>query len=649
MKDPFVPSSAPLDAHAARATRGERGARIEGHPFHSELCKRIGHTLPGRLAVFAHHWPGRVALREKHRGLWRPFTWREYLAQVLAVAGALEQLGLKGGDSIAIVSDNRPEWLFADLGAQALGVLSAGVYVTNPPADVAFVLNHCRARVAFCEDQEQVDKVLGSPEPLPHLARIVVLDTEGTREYSDPRLVSWEAFVAPALPAARAHAASEVHARFAALDASRPAVIVYTSGTTAQPKGALLSSAAMLSMSGTYFEELGGTPDDTLLSYLPLCHVAEKIFSQFLPLTAGATVHFGESLDTVRQDLVEVSPSIFLGVPRIWEKIHAGIEVAIRNTSPEKRALYHWALGVAVRHHQKGVGSIIGAGKMDLTPLLRFQRWLADVLVLRALRERLGLGRARLAVSGAAPIAPELLHWFHSIGVPILEGWGLSESCGISHVNLPDAFRIGTVGRALEGVDCRLGEDGEILIRGPHLFAGYLHNEDATREALNGGWLHTGDLGAIDADGFLSITGRKKEILINAGGKNLSPARIENALKTSPYIKEAAAVADGRAYTSALIQIEGELVGDWAMRQGITYTSFEDLSARPEVVRLIDAEVRRINELLARVEQVRAFRLLPKELHQDDGEMTATQKLKRRVVYLKFAALIEDMYRKGAA
>jgi long-chain acyl-CoA synthetase len=198
-------------------------------------------------------------------------------------------------------------------------------------------------------------------------------------------------------------------------------------------------------------------------------------------------------------------------------------------------------------------------------------------------------------------------------------------------------------------VDCRLGEDGEILIRGPHLFAGYLHNEDATREALNGGWLHTGDLGAIDADGFLSITGRKKEILINAGGKNLSPARIENALKTSPYIKEAAAVADGRAYTSALIQIEGELVGDWAMRQGITYTSFEDLSARPEVVRLIDAEVRRINELLARVEQVRAFRLLPKELHQDDGEMTATQKLKRRVVYLKFAALIEDMYRKGAA
>jgi long-chain acyl-CoA synthetase len=609
--------------------------RAADHPFHSELCRRIGHTLPGRLAVFAQHWPQRVALREKHRGLWRAFSWHEYLSQVLAVAAALEAHGLHAGDTIAIISDNRPEWLFADLGAQAAGVLSAGVYVTNPPADVAYVLNHCRARVVVCEDQEQIDKVLGSPEPLPHLQRIVVIDPEGTREYRDPRLTTWAEFIAPTLPRAREHAPTETHARFAALDATQPAVIVYTSGTTAQPKGALLTAAQMLSMSGTYFEELGGSEDDTLLSYLPLCHVAEKIFSQFTPLTSGATVHFGESLDTVRQDLVEVSPTIFLGVPRIWEKIHAGVEVAIRNTSPEKRALYRWAIAVAQRHHRDG-----GA---------RIRRWLADRLVLRALRERLGLARVRLAVSGAAPIAPELIHWFHAIGVPILEGWGLSESCGISHVNLPNAYRIGTVGRALRGVECRLDADGEILIKGPHIFAGYLHNEAATREAITDGWLHTGDLGEVDADGYLRIVGRKKEILINAGGKNLSPAKIENALKTSPYIKEAAAVADGRAFTSALIQIEGELVGDWAMRQGLTYTSFEDLAGKAEVVKLIDGEVRRINESLARVEQVRAFRLLPKELHQDDGEMTATQKLKRRIVYEKFAGLIEEMYRKGAA
>jgi len=621
------------------------------HPFHSELCQRIGHTLPGRLAVFAQAWPQRVALREKHRGLWRAFSWSEYLAQALAVAEALAAQGLKAGDSVAIISDNRPEWLFADLGAQALGILSAGVYVTNPAADVAYVLNHCRARVAFCEDQEQVDKVLGSPEALPHVVRIVVMDTEGTRDYIDPRLVSWEAFVGPHLAAARARPADAVQRQMQALDASKPAVIVYTSGTTAQPKGALLSAAQMLALSGTYFDELGGREDDTLLSYLPLCHVAEKIFSQFTPLTSGATVHFGESLDTVRQDLVEVSPTVFLGVPRIWEKVHAGVEVAIRNTTPEKRVLYQWAIGVARRHHDAVVGAPSGAtvaAKAAPTMVLRIQRWIADVLVLRALRERLGLARVRLAISGAAPIAPELLHWFHAIGVPIMEGWGLSESCGISHINLPGAYRIGTVGRAVRGVECRLGDDGEVLIKGPHIFSGYLHNDAATREALNDGWLHTGDLGAIDAHGYLSITGRKKEILINAGGKNLSPAKIENALKTSPYIKEAAAVADGRAFTSALIQIEGDLVGDWATRQGINYTSFEDLAAKPEVVKLIDAEVRRINESLARVEQVREFRLLPKELHQDDGEMTATQKLKRRVVYQRFAALIEEMYRKGA-
>jgi long-chain acyl-CoA synthetase len=612
------------------------------HPFHSDLCRRIGHTLPGRLAVFAHHWPERVALREKHRGLWREFSWGEYLRRTLAVAAALQGQGLQAGDSIAIISDNRPEWLFADLGAQSMGVRSAGVYVTNPPADVAYVLNHCGARVVFCEDQEQVDKVLQSPEPLPRLERIVVIEPEGTRDYGDPRLTTWDAFLTPALAAAAAPPAGDVHAQLEALDAHQPAVIVYTSGTTALPKGALLTSGQMLAMSGAYFEELGGSEHDTLLSYLPLCHVAEKIFSQFTPLTSGAVVHFGESLDTVRQDLAEVAPTIFLGVPRIWEKIHAGLEVAIRNTTPEKRLLYHWAMRVARRHHEQHL-----AGKVDAAT--RAQYALADALVLRALRERIGMAKVRLAVSGAAPIAPELLHWFHAIGVPILEGWGLSESCGISHVNLPGQYKIGTVGRPLKGVECRLAADGEILIRGPHIFTGYLHNEPATREALADGWLHTGDLGAIDAEGYLTITGRKKEILITAGGKNLSPAKIENALKTSPYIKEAAAVADGRPFTTALIQIEGDLVGDWATRRGIDFTSFEDLSARPEVVRLIDDEVRRINDSLARVEQVRSFRLLPKELHQDDGEVTATQKLKRRVVYEKFRDLIEDMYKKGAA
>ena len=548
------------------------------HPIHSDDARRWGHTLPGRVLLFARHWPERVALREKYRGLWREYRWRDYLAECLGFAEALKADGVGEDGRVAIISDNRPEWLFADIGTQFNGAVAAGIYATNPAADVAYVLNHCRAAVVVCEDQEQVDKVIDSPEPLPYLKRIVVIEAEGTAGYEDPRLVRWDDFLS------------------------------------------------------------AGRDDDTLLSYLPLCHVAEKIFSQFTPLTTGAVVHFGESLDTVRQDLVEVSPTVFLGVPRIWEKVSAGVDVGIRNTTPLKRRLYQWAVGVGRRHFEARQAGAVGAG-------LRLQHRLADWLVLRALRERLGMGRCRLAVSGAAPIAPELITWYHHIGVAIMEGWGLSESCGISHLNRPQAFRLGSVGRPAGGVECRLADDGEVLIRGPHLFTGYLDNAEATAEAIDDdGWLHTGDIGTIDEDGYLFITGRKKEILITAGGKNLSPNKIENALKTSPYIKEAASVGDGKPFVSALIQIEPDLVGDWAGRRGVNYTSFEDLAARPEVVKLIDGEVRKANEQLARVEQVRAFRLLPKELHQDDGEVTATQKLKRRVVYEKFAELIDEIY-----
>lgn len=605
------------------------------HPFDSALCQRIGHTLPGRVAVFAHHWPERIALREKWRGLWRPFTWQAYLDQVMGVAEALRAEGLKTGDRIAILSDNRPEWLFADLGAQALGLLSAGIYTTHPPADVAYVLNHCRAAVAVVEDQEQADKLLSAPEPLPHLRRIVVIEPRGLDLGADSRLCTWETFIARGREAAAALEPAEIQNRLGALDADGWGTLIYTSGTTAQPKGVILTHRSMLGLSAVNREIFQATEHDSLLSYLPLCHVAEKIFSQFIPLTTGAVVHFGESIETVRQDLAEVAPSIFLGVPRIWEKMHAAVDIGIRNSTPLKRRLFHWAL-------RQGEARVAGRGS-------GLAYALADRLVLRALRERLGMGRVRLAVSGAAPIARELLQWFHAIGVPIMEGYGLSESSGVSHINLPGDCVLGSVGRPVPGTEYRLGEDDEVLLRGSHIFAGYLDNPQATAEAIDAeGWFHTGDLGRIE-DGRLFIVGRKKEILITAGGKNLSPAKIENALKTSPYIKEACSVADGRAFVSALIQIEPELVGDWATRRGIGFTSFEDLSAKPEVVALIDAEVRRINEAqLARVEQVRAFRLLPKELHHDDGEVTATQKLKRRVVYEKFATLIDDCYRTPA-
>lgn len=615
------------------------------HPLKQPLAERLQHTLPGRLAIFAHGWPERPAIREKWRGLWREYSWREYAVQARACAESLQALGLGAGDRVAIISDNRPEWMFADLGAQAIGALSAGIYTTNPAADVAYVLNHCRARVLIAEDQEQVDKVLASPEELPHLEKVVYLEAEGVSQYDDPRLVHWPDFVRDALQRLQAESLEPWHDTLAAIDPRQASVIIYTSGTTGKPKGVLLSPHNMLSLSSVYLEELGGSPDDTLLSYLPLCHIAEKIFSQLTPLTSGALVHFGESIDTVKQDLTEVSPTVFLGVPRIWEKLAAGVDVAIKNTSPEKRALYTWALAIGERAFD------LEATGQPVPPGLRLQRRLAEVLVLRALRDRLGLARVRLAFSGAAPIAPELLRWLHAIGVPVMEGYGLSETGGISTINRLDNFRLGTVGQPATGVEVRLADDGEVLVRGDNIFLGYLDNEEATRETLDDeGWLHTGDIGSFDDEGFLRITGRKKEIFVTAGGKNIAPAKIENAMKTSPYIKEIAAIGDGRHFISALISIDGDMVGDWASRRGVAYTSYEDLTRKPEVHKLIDEEVRRINdEMLARVEQVRAFRLLPKELHQDDGEVTATQKLKRNVVEQKYAALVNEIYTQRAA
>ncbi|MCB9543452.1 MAG: AMP-binding protein [Myxococcales bacterium] len=598
-------------------------------------------TLPGRLAWHAARAPDRTALRVKRLGIWQPYTWAEYLQETAACAAALAAEGIGPGDHVAIQSDNRPEWLFADLATQSLGARAVGIYQTNPEDDVAYILAHCGARALFCEDQEQVDKAIAIADRTPTVRRVIVFDPRGTRGYDDPRLVTYDDFRARGL-ALHAQDPHAWHHRVAALDPDAPTMVVYTSGTTGDPKGALLTGRNALGIAPAVCQFLGVTRDDALLSYLPLCHVAEKIFTFFTPLTAGCVVHFGESIETVREDLAEVSPTVFLGVPRIWEKMHAAVVLRMKDSSPLKRTLYHRALAAGhaiARRRREGTAGVIDA----------IRWWLADFLVYRPLQERLGLRRCRIPITGAAPIAPEIIEWFHAIGVRILEGYGQTECAGVSHCNPPGRARIGTVGLTLPGLECRTADDGEVLVRGPAVFAGYLHAPDATAATLRDGWLHTGDIGLIDPDGYLSITGRKKEIIITAGGKNLSPEKIENALKTSPYIKEAVAIGDRRKFVGALIQIEPAAVGDYATRNAIAYTSFADLTARPEVVALIERELRARNERLARVEQVRVFRLFDKELHQDDGELTATQKVRRRAITEKYAALIEDMFRGGAA
>jgi long-chain acyl-CoA synthetase len=597
-------------------------------------------TLPARVARWAERDPDRVALREKTLGIWAEITWAEYNAAIRATARMLSELGVASGDGVAILSDNRPEWLYVDLATQALGGRSVGVYQTNPAADVAYTLNDSGSVILFCEDQEQVDKAVGIAADTPEVRHVIAFDARGTRGIDDPRLMSWDAFIARGRelddPAWYAE-------RLAALDPEAPSMVIYTSGTTGAPKGAMISSANVLGTAPDFVAALGIGPEDTMLSYLPLCHVAEKIFSIFIPLAAGCVVHFGESIDTIQSDLREVSPTVFLGVPRIWEKMNAAVTVKMRDSSWLKRTLFDFfvARGFEIARRRRS------AEARWHDPLVGL---LARLLVLNPLRERLGLRRCWLPISGAAPISADLLAWYHGIGVPICEGYGQTEGSGVSHINMPGAIRLGTVGQPAAGIECRVADDGEILVRGPSVFCGYLGRPEATAETVDAdGWLHTGDIGAVDDDGYLAITGRKKEIIITSGGKNLSPEKIENALKTSPYVKEAIAIGDQRKFISALIQIEYDNVADWATRRGIEHTSFADLVATPEVVSLIEGEVRRANDLLARVEQVRKFRLLDKELHQDDGELTATQKVRRRFVTEKLGELIESIYRTPAA
>jgi len=602
------------------------------------VTSALSHTLAGRVLLLAEQFPDRVALREKELGIWRETTWTGYAEAVAATGRALWELGVRPGDHVSILSDNRTEWLFADLGAQGIGARAVGVYQTNPADDVAYVLSHSGSRVLVCEDQEQVDKAIDVAEQTPTVEHVLVIDPRGTRTYEDPRLQTWDDFLA------RGHALMaeepdwfrrQVHS----LDPAAPSMVVYTSGTTGQPKGALISSQNVIPSAEQMVPLLGITERDFLLSYLPLCHVAEKIFTFFIPLTTGAVVHFGESIDTIREDLREVSPTVFLGVPRIWEKMAANVDVKMRDSSWIKRTLYDRfaALG------RRLAAQRLAGQALSLKDRILWR--IGDLLVFRPLQERLGLRRCALPISGAAPISQELLSWFHGIGVPISEAYGMTECGGASHINPPDRIRLGSVGTAIPGTECVTAADGEILMRGSHVFCGYLHNPEATAETIDeDGWLHTGDLGRLDEQGYLSITGRKKEIIITAGGKNLSPERIENALKASPYIKEAIAIGDARKFVSALVQIEYDTVGAWASRRGIPYTAFADLASKEEVVKLVEGEVGRANEQLARVESVRGIRLLPKELHQDDGELTATQKVRRSAVHERYAALIESMY-----
>ena len=595
-------------------------------------------TLPALLLKQAAAQPDAVAFREKKLGLWQESTWATYARRTAHAAAGLLELGVERGDRIAIHAENRPEWLITDLAAQGIGAVSVGIYPTSPEAEVEYLLNHSDTVVLIAEDEEQLDKALAVREKLPKLRKIVVIDTRGVRILGqDPMVITYAEL--EALGAARGDAEADFARRVNAIDQTTVAIIVYTSGTTGPPKGAMISHRNLMAAANTFIKAFHAEPTDDVLSYLPLSHIAERLTSEINALTVGYTVNFGEGGESFMADMRDIQPTIFLGVPRVWEKMLAGVQIRMQDASRLKRA---------VGRYWETKGKTFATKRMNgrLGGFERLSASIGWVLYYRPIRDKLGLRRVRVPISGAAPIAPQVLEYFWSLGVPIREGYGQTEGTAVATYMPDDDVRIGTVGRPLPGVELRIGHDGEILVRSPAVFTGYFKNLEATAETVDGdGWLHTGDVGELDRDGFLKITDRKKDIIITAGGKNISPSEIENRLKVSPYVREAIVIGDRRKYLTALIGIEGDTVGDWASRRNVPYTTYGDLSSRPEVTELIGSWVEEVNAEFAQVETIKYFRLLPKELDQEEGELTATQKVKRAAIAREFESLIEEMYR----
>jgi long-chain acyl-CoA synthetase len=597
--------------------------------------------LPQQLLYWAKHRPHEVALRQKEFGVWQTITWSQYAQQARWFGLGLLQLGLKPNQSLAILSENCREWAIAQMGAALVRCVTSGVYPTSPAHEVEYLLTLSEAPIVLVEDQEQLDKVMEVRERLPLLKAIIIVDPRGIRRYEREALYDYEQIVA------LGQDFEKNNPQDAALRSQGPqmddiGLVVFTSGSTGRPKAAMMSWRGLGTAAQGLNTVLQCRPSDDLVSYLPLCHVGEQMFSIHIPVARGAKVNFAESIRTIQEDLRELAPQIFFGVPRIWEKFHSSIQTKVREAGGLRYWLYQRAM------HAMQANASTPASQWTLVQKLRAGFW--RLVVLRALLNYVGLRKCRVAIASAAPIAPEILKFFRVLGVPIREAYGLTEASGATTMQASDASPIGTVGRPYPGVEVELAEDGEILIRGDVVFKGYFNNPEATREAIDDkGWLHTGDIGRWDTsvaatEPELRVVDRKKDMMITAGGKNITPSEIENVLRFSPYIKEAIIIADRRRFVACLIQINFDAVSTWAEEQGLTYTNFKNLSEQSAVQNLIQSEVDAVNAKMPQVQQVRKFHLLTKELDHDDGEVTATMKVRRSVITKKYHDVIESMY-----
>ncbi len=597
-------------------------------------------TVPRVFARTVEKNRNKTALRHKTLGLWHDLTFDQFYDQVEKIGSALVSLGFKKGDTACIIGDNAVEWVVADLGIQCVGGVSAGIYATNAWQQVAYVVSHSDAKFLFVENEEQLDKWLNFRDQTPGLQQVIVWDTRGLTRFSDPMVITFDDLLEKGAAARQDDPA--LFARMGeAVTIEDTAVIIYTSGTTGPPKGAMLSHGNVTWMADAVAATNPVCDTDQVLSFLPLCHIFERLFTVFIQIRYAYTVNFVEKPDTVMQNMMEVSPTVGYAVPRIWEKYYSNVMIKMADADWFKRSVFRAALTIGERRADRVMNF------EPVPPVLRYLFFLADLAVFRKLRERLGFERIRVAYSGAAPISQEVLRFFQSIGMNLIEGYGQTEGTGVTTLSPEGRVKFGTVGQALPGTEIKIAEDGEILVRSPGVFKGYYKGEAATAGTIQDGWLLTGDVGELDADGFLKITDRKKDIIVTAGGKNITPQYIENKLKASIYINDAVVIGDRRKYLTALIMIDEDNVAKYAQDHKIQFSTYRDLTQSPQVIDLVDKEVKAVNQTLARVENIRKFTILPKRLYEEDGEVTPTMKIKRKIVHDTFKDIIEAMYGVG--
>ena len=599
-----------------------------------------GETIP---AIFWNAVAARgpnVWMRQKDLGIWRSWTWNETGQAVREIGHGLMALGFEARHTASILSNTNIEWVLCDLAVLSAGGISNGIYPTDAPEQVHYLCEDSGTRVLFVEDDEQLDKVLAVRASLPLLQKIVVFDVEGLRDFHDPMVISLKQLQA----LGREHAQQNpdmLKQRSAACKPEELAILVYTSGTTGKPKGGMHSHHGLVYTVRGYNTLIARDERDECMCFLPLCHIAERMAGEYSAMYSGAKLNFVENPETVPENVREIAPTVFGAVPRVWEKFYSGVMIALKEAGGLQQAVYGWAIGVG---HQV-VDLVLAQKPVPLSLKLRFH--VARLLALNNVRKMIGIHRARFLVTGAAPISPDLVRWYLALGLPMLELWGMTETCGAGTGAPADRIKPGSIGPAAEFNEMRLDPvTGEILVRGPNVFMGYLNLPEKTAETVDAdGWLHTGDVGVVDEEGYFRITDRMKDIIITAGGKNITPSELENELKFSPYVTDAVVIGDKRRYLTVIIMIDQENAEKYAQDNDVPFSNYASLTHSAEVQNLIQAEVDRVNKKFARVEQIKKFWLLDTQLSAEDEELTPTMKLKRKLVEKKYAPQIEAMYR----